>query len=99
MMPKQLFSPSTDGVDRNSFVNHTIDPTNVNVFERVWGLAKAGIQLLVLPGFEEVNLCVYGVGTDIHKGCVALASQIETVLSSSKKNCVLQSGKDEWMCV
>ena len=89
-MPKQLFSPSVDGVDRNSFVNHAIDPTNINVFERVWGLAKAGIQLLVLPGFEEVNLCAYRVGTDIHKGCVALASQIQTVLSSSKKIGFLQ---------
>jgi len=99
MMPEQLLSPGTNRIDRDGFVNHAIEATNVNVFEGVWRLAKTSVQLLVFARFEEVNFGANRVSADIGKGCVAFTSQIQTVLSSCKEIGVLQIWKDEWMCV
>ena len=62
-------------------------------------MTKACIQLLVFARFEEVNFGANRVGADIGKGGAALASQIQTIPSSSKKIGVLQIWKDERMCV
>ena len=99
MVPEELFSSSTDGIDRNGFINHEIEATKVDSLEGLRCAVKAVVDFVVLASFEEVDFGANSVSANINKRCIAFTSKIKTVLSSSKQVCLLHIWKDEWMCV